>query len=200
MAPGIVGHIHQHIFCARLDMEVDGPNNTVVECDTRALPVDADNPYGNAFLIEEKPLRTELQAQRDVDFGKMRYWKIINPEATNWVGKPTGYKLEAGSPVRTFTHPDSPSGRRGRFIQHQLWVTPFDPDERFPAGDFVNQSNGEQGLPTWTRADRSWRTPTSCSGTVLACIICRGQRTIRCSPAWFAASSSCRPASSTRTR
>jgi primary-amine oxidase len=33
-------------------------------------------------------------------------------------------------------------------------VTPFNPDERFPAGDFVNQSKGEQGLPAWTRADR----------------------------------------------
>jgi len=38
VAPGIVGHIHQHVFCARLDMEVDGPANTVVECDTIVPP------------------------------------------------------------------------------------------------------------------------------------------------------------------
>ena len=36
VAPGILGHIHQHIFCARLDMDVDGSANTVVECDTIA--------------------------------------------------------------------------------------------------------------------------------------------------------------------
>ncbi|WP_428483405.1 primary-amine oxidase [Rhodopila sp.] len=154
VAPGVVGHIHQHIFCARLDMEVDGPNNTVVECDTRALPLGNDNPYGNAFLVEERPLRSEREAQRDFDFGKMRYWRIINPQVKNWVGRPTGFKLEAGSSVQPFTHPDSPSGRRGRFIQHQLWVTPFNADERFPAGEFVNQSNGEEGLPNWTRTDR----------------------------------------------
>jgi primary-amine oxidase len=154
VAPGIVGHIHQHIFCARLDMEVDGPSNTVVECDTRALPLGPENPYGNAFLIEERPLRSEAEAQRDFDFGKMRYWRIINPEATNWVGRPTGFKLEPGSSVQPYTHPDSPSGRRGRFIQHQLWVTAFDPEERYPAGEFVNQSKGEEGLPTWVRADR----------------------------------------------
>jgi primary-amine oxidase len=155
VAPGIVGHIHQHIFCARLDMEVDGPNNTVTECDTHALPIDSDNPHGNAFLMEERPLRSELEAQRDFDFGKMRYWRIINPEVKNWVGRPTGFKLEASSPVQPFTHPDSPSGRRGRFIQHQLWVTPCDAAERFPAGEFVNQSKGEEGLPTWTQANRS---------------------------------------------
>jgi primary-amine oxidase len=154
VAPGVVGHIHQHVFCARLDVEVDGPNNTVVECDTRALPVGPENPHGNAFLVEERPLRTELEAQRDFDFSKMRYWRVINPAAANWVGRPTGFKLEAASPVQPFTAPDSPSGRRGQFIRHQLWVTPFSAEERFPAGDFVNQSRGGEGLPAWTSADR----------------------------------------------
>lgn len=155
VAPGLVGHIHQHVFSARLDMEVDGPGNTVVECDTVAPPPGPDNPYGNAFHVEETVLKTELAARRDADFDRMRYWKVINPGARNWLGQPTGYKLEARSPVRPFTHPDSPSGRRSRFIQHQLWVTPFSPDERFPAGEFVNQSTGHDGLPAWTAKDRS---------------------------------------------
>lgn len=154
VAPGIVGHIHQHIFCARLDMEVDGDRNTVTECDTHALPPGPDNPYGNAFLMEERALTHELGAQRDADFGKSRYWRVINPNVTNWVGKPTAFKLEPMSAVQAYTNPDSPSGRRGRFIQHQLWVTAYDAEERYPAGDFVNQSQGEDGLPTWTKADR----------------------------------------------
>jgi primary-amine oxidase len=154
VAPGIVGHIHQHIFCARLDMEVDGPENTVVECDTLALPPSPDNPYGNAFYVEERPLTTELQARRNVDFAHMRYWKIVNPNRRNWVGMPTGYKLEPSSAVTPFTAPDSPSGRRGRFIRHQLWVTPFNPNERFPAGEFVNQSRGDDGVEVWTAQNR----------------------------------------------
>jgi primary-amine oxidase len=154
VAPGIVGHIHQHIFCARLDMEVDGPNNTVTECDTVIPPAGPENPYGNAFYVREIPLTTELKAQRNSDLSKMRYWRITNPNATNWVGTPTAYELEAASPVQPFTHPDSPSGKRGRFIQHQLWVTPFAADERFPAGEFVNQSTGNDGLPAWTASDR----------------------------------------------
>ena len=155
VAPGIVGHIHQHIFSARLDMEVDGPNNTVTECDTIALPVGPENPYGNAYYVQETALKTEGQAQRDFDFSKMRYWRITNPNTTNWVGKPTAYKLEARSAVHPYTHPDSPSGKRGRFIQHQLWVTPFDENERYPAGEFVNQSTGDDGLPAWTAKDRA---------------------------------------------
>ena len=85
----------------------------------------------------------------------MRYWKVINPGTRNWVGKPTGFKLESGSPVRAFIAPDSPSGRRARFVQHQLWVTPFDADERYPAGEFVNQSTGDDGIATWTAKDRA---------------------------------------------
>ena len=154
VAPGIVGHIHQHVFCARLDMEVDGGTNTVVECDTIAPSPGPENPYGNAFHVEERALSSELAARRDVDFAKMRYWKIINPAQRNWVGKPTAYKLEPVSAVAPFTHPGSPSGKRGRFIQHQLWVTPFDPEERFPAGEFVNQSDGTDSIETWTAADR----------------------------------------------
>ncbi len=154
VAPGIVGHIHQHLFSARLDVEIDGPTNTVVECDTIAPPPGPENPYGNAFLLEETVLPTEARAQRNVDFDRMRYWKVINRQAKNWLGRPTGYKLEARSPVKPFTHPNSPSGRRSRFIQHQLWVTPFDPAERFPAGEFVNQSTGDDGIATWTRKDR----------------------------------------------
>jgi primary-amine oxidase len=154
VAPGILGHIHQHIFCARLDMEVDGPNNTVVECDTIAPPMGPENPYGNAFFVQEQPLATEAAGKRNSDFSRMRYWKIVNPTKKNWVGTPTAYKLEAGSAVQPFTNPDSPSGRRGRFIEHQIWVTPFHPEERFPAGEFVNQSTGTDGLPRWTAQDR----------------------------------------------
>lgn len=154
VAPGIVGYIHQHIFCARLDMEVDGPTNTVLEVDTEALPAGPENPYGNAFFQAERPLKREREARRDVDFARMRYWKIVNPGKMNWVGKPTGYRLEVHSPVHPFTHPDSPSGRRGRFIKHQLWVTAYNPQERFPAGEFVNQSDGSDGLERWMSADR----------------------------------------------
>jgi hypothetical protein len=35
--------------------------------------------------------------QRDSDFSKMRYWRLINPGALNWVGKPAGFKLEASN-------------------------------------------------------------------------------------------------------
>ena len=160
VAPGVVGHIHQHVFNARLDMEVDGPNNTVVECDTIAPPTGPENPYGNAFFVEERVLKSEGEAQRDVDYDKMRYWKVINPDAKNWLGKPTGYRLEAKSPVRPFTQADSPSGRRSRFIQHQLWVTAFDAERALSGGRVrqpVDRPGGHRDLGCPEPADREHR-------------------------------------------
>ena len=56
MLPGVVGHIHQHIFCARLDMAVDGDENSFVECNTLAEAEGPGNPYGNAFYEEQTVL------------------------------------------------------------------------------------------------------------------------------------------------
>ena len=153
VSPGVVGQIHQHIFCARLDMSVDGDENAVVECDTFAEPVGPDNPYGNAFYVQETKLETEAGRPRNPD--TERYWKFINPNKTNHVGAPTGYKLEPRHSVRTFNDPSGPSSKRMGFVQNALWVTAHDPDERFPAGDFVNHSDGSDGVTAYTNNGRS---------------------------------------------
>ena len=44
---------------------------------------------------------------------------------------------------------------RAGFTNHHLWVTPYDPAERYPAGAYPNQHRGGAGLPDWTRADRA---------------------------------------------
>ena len=153
--PGVVGQIHQHLFCARLDMDVDGPGNSVVEYNVVVPPAGPENPYGNAFYEEATTLKTEKEACRRANPASMRYWKIVNPNVRNAVGKPTAYKLEATSPVTPYTDPESRSGRRGGFIRYHLWVTPYSPPERYPAGDYVNGSDGGLGLPRWIEADRA---------------------------------------------
>lgn len=59
VGPGVNAQIHQHMFCARLDVVVDGPSNSVAEVDFLPARVGEDNPYGNAFTIMSTPLRTE---------------------------------------------------------------------------------------------------------------------------------------------
>ena len=40
------------------------------------------------------------------------------------------------------------------FATKNLWVTPYDAAERWPAGVFPLQSDGGEGLPAWTAGDR----------------------------------------------
>jgi primary-amine oxidase len=156
VAPGLAGPNHQHLFSARLDLDVDGPTNRVYEVEAERVPTGPDNPWGNAFRQRATHLQHELEAQRDVDAATSRAWKIVNPGITNRVGQPVGYKLVPTMSTPTMlAAPDSSVGKRAGFARHNLWVTPYDAAERRAAGDYPNQHSGGDGLPQWTAADRS---------------------------------------------
>ena len=157
IAPGLAAPYHQHLFNVRLDMQVDGPDNEVYEVDAvpTGSPGSAENPWGNAFGTSVTLLESELAARRDVDASRSRSWRIANRSHRNAVGAPTAYKLLPGATPTLLADPTSSVGRRAAFAAHNLWVTPFDPEERRAAGDYPNQHHGHAGLPTWTAEDRS---------------------------------------------
>jgi primary-amine oxidase len=157
VAPGLAAPYHQHLFNVRLDVEVDGPDNAVFEVDAVGAgpPGTEANPWGNVFGTTTTLLETELAARRDVDPSRSRTWRIANRSARNGLGEPTAYKLLPVSTPTMLAHPESSVSKRAGFATHNLWVTPFDEDERRAAGDYPNQHAGGAGLPAWTAQDRS---------------------------------------------
>jgi primary-amine oxidase len=155
IAPGLAAPHHQHLFCVRLDMDVDGPINEVHEVDVVADSVGDENPLGNAFRPREMRLENERDAQRVVDPSRSRTWKIVNPTVQNSLGQSVAYKLVPGSTPTLLADPSSSVGRRAAFATRNLWVTPYEPSERRAAGPHPNQSSGTDGLPRWTAAGRS---------------------------------------------
>ena len=151
IAPGLTAPVHQHLFCARLDFDIDGPVNEVYEVDVAAHPSD----WHNAFAPVATRLETEQQARRVVDPAKGRYWKIVNPGVRNGLGEPVAYKLVPGPAPTLLAGPESSVARRAGFATRNLWVTPYAPEERRAAGSYPNQHAGGDGLPRWTAADRS---------------------------------------------
>lgn len=150
--PGVVGQNHQHIFIARLDMSVDGDRNTVKECDTATLPMGPENPYGNAFFLKETPIEVEGGRSRKPE--AERYWKIASDEKVNAMGTATAYKLAPVHSCTIFQDPNGPTGKRMGFCYSDLWVTAYDPEERYPAGEFVNNCDGTDGIDTWVKQER----------------------------------------------
>lgn len=154
VAPGLNAMAHQHFFNVRLDMSVDGEENSVYEVHTEPTPPGPENPHGNAFAPVRRLLRTELEARGTVDPLSARSWLVVNPSVRNRTGQLVGYRLVPGDNVARFAQPDSSFARRAGFTDHHLWVTPFDPSERYAAGDYPNQHPGGAGLPEWTVRDR----------------------------------------------
>ncbi len=154
VAPELNALNHQHIFCVRLDMSVDGEQNSVYEVNTEAIPPGPDNPHGNAFVAKKTLLASESEAQRLIAPFSARYWQISNPNVLNALGQPVSYKLLPGDNVLPFAHPDAPILKRARFMTKHLWATPYQPAERYPAGEYPNQHPGGEGLPKWTEGDR----------------------------------------------
>ena len=154
IGPRLAGVHHQHFLSFRLDMEVDGPRNTVYEIDTVPLPLGPENPYHNTFTTAVTPIADESSSGREVNSSAARHWRIANEGVENSVGEPPAYVLTPGATVSMMADERSMIARRAAFARKQLWVTSYDPTQRYPAGDYPAQSEPGLGVPDWIDANR----------------------------------------------
>ncbi|MCF6388531.1 primary-amine oxidase [Mycobacterium sp. MBM] len=146
---------HQHFLVARLDLDIDGTDNTVFMSESYAEPTGPDNPYGLSLVTRNVALRTEEEGKQDVDFSTQRAWKVVNTNVVNGLGTHPAYKLVPTGALPAMFDAQSPVLQRANVIGRALWVTPNHPQERWPAGEFVNQSVADTGLGEWTKANRT---------------------------------------------
>lgn len=154
LAPGVFAPVHQHLFCARLDVAVDGDRNRLVEVDAQRIPMGPDNPFGNAFSWSETPLATERQAQREADAAVARVWEVQSAERTNRVERPTAYQLVPAPGALLLADPASSVAARATFATKHLWATRYEQGQLWPAGRYPNAHRGGAGLPAYTAGDR----------------------------------------------
>jgi primary-amine oxidase len=145
---------HQHFFNVRLVPAIDGADNTVQQLDLSADPEGKENPFHNAFGVRVKTLKTESQAKAHLSLETGRTWRFINPNVKNHVGQHPGYKFFPGDNAIPFASKKAWWRTRAGFVDHHVWVTPGNDEERYAAGDYPNQSQGGDGLIKWTAADR----------------------------------------------
>ena len=68
---------HQHFFSFRLDLDVDGVANRLIEMNSAPAPAGPRNPYRGAFTMQETTLATERQAQRQLNLESSRRWMVV---------------------------------------------------------------------------------------------------------------------------
>jgi primary-amine oxidase len=140
---------HQHFVIAKLDLDVDGAENTVIEVDSIADPISDDNPLGLAMSTQNTVIESESQSARDFKWESQRTWKVLNPSKKNRHGSNTGYKLVPGAAIPALIDTSSPVYQRAPVIGHSVWVTAYDDSERWPAGDYPTQSSEDTGITRW---------------------------------------------------
>ena len=155
LEPGLWAPYHQHILCARLDLDIDGEKNSVLEVESFAHPQGEKNPYGGAYETRETLFSKEKESQRVIDPFSGRYWKIVNEQVKNHMDHPVGYKLIPGHTTFPLALPESTIGKKAAFMYKHLWVTKNNDSEKYPAGDYPFQHPGGAGLPEWTKANRN---------------------------------------------
>jgi len=155
VAPRLNAPYHQHFFNARLDLDIDGHANSATEINTHGLSHGPDNLHDNAFVAEVTPLARESEAQRSINPQTARFWRVVNPSRKNELGALVGYRLVPSESAVPYAQPGAAILKRAAFITRSLWVTPYDPKERYPSGEYPNQNPGNDGLTRWTQADRN---------------------------------------------
>ena len=145
---------HDHFFCFRIDLDVDGRENSFLleRLKTKRLP--EQSPRKSVWVVDSRVAETERQAKLRISLEKPALWRVINPASKGPLGYPASYQLKPGTNAISLLSPDDFPQRRAGFTDFHLWVTPYDPSERYAAGTYPNQSKGGDGLPSWTSNNR----------------------------------------------
>jgi len=156
VAPGTDGVDHDHYFSYRLDLDVDGVNNSfmVDKLVPYKLP---DTAMGRKWIWAMKPemLKTEGEAKLDVSIAHPAMWRFANEGVKNSLGQTTSFEIMPGETGISLLPSSEWPQKRAGFSEHNLWVTPYDPNERYVSGVYVMGSKGEDGLTEWVKKNRS---------------------------------------------
>jgi primary-amine oxidase len=154
VADNTVGVNHDHFFSYRLDMDVDGPSNSFM-ADRMVQKLLASDPMRKSIWIVEHTIAArEKDAIMDIHLERPSMWMFVNPDVKGPLGYPTGYEVMPGATAKSLLSPDDPPQKLGAFSEHQFWVTPYDPAQRYAAGTYPTSSKGTDGLAAWTQANR----------------------------------------------
>jgi primary-amine oxidase len=137
--PGLVGINHQHWFNVRIDFDIDGTDNAVME--TSLAGEGSGHAHGahGRLTVEQRVLGTAREARREMDHHAGRSWLISNPSSLRSTGRPAGYSVMAGENAATLFDPLREKDAVG-FTFHHLWVTPYRDGELYAAGRHPNQA------------------------------------------------------------
>ncbi|WP_171304542.1 primary-amine oxidase [Acinetobacter proteolyticus] len=152
----IVGTTHQHIYNFRLDMDIDGLENTLTHMNPFVMK-HQNSIRKSSMQIETSTISNEKNASERFDPSTIRL--ISNYKKENAMGNPVSYQI---IPFAGGTHPIAKGAnfstdewlfKRMNFMDKQIWVTKYNPNEKYPDGKYPNRSTHDTGLAQFINDD-----------------------------------------------
>jgi len=144
---------HTHTYNFRLDFDVDGTENTLIEENQYTINDREINPCGQAVSVVEKELKTEQKAIRDLNLESNRQWIVLNPNKTNYMGHEVGYEIVPLRNGFSKSADYSQLHKQFSFIKHHIHATRFHDNEQFAAGEFPILQDHDTGLGQYVKDD-----------------------------------------------
>jgi primary-amine oxidase len=145
---------HDHYVTYHLDLDVDGTNNSFVKNIITTRRNTAGTPRKSYWTVRREVAETEADAQVDVNAAPADLL-IVNPNKRTRMGNEVGYRVvPGGATAASVLDDDDYPQRRASYSKKQLWVTPYNRDEKWAPGLYADQSTGDDGLAAWSGRDR----------------------------------------------
>ncbi|XP_057956733.1 primary amine oxidase 1-like [Malania oleifera] len=157
IANNSVGVNHDHFFTYHLDLDIDGQENSFIQSKLQIQKVKKGwgttrrKSYWKTF---PEIVETEADAKFQIGLEPAELL-VVNPNQETLLGNQVGYQFMPGPSVTALMSDDDYPQIRAAYTKYQLWVTPYNESERWAAGFYVDRSQGDDGLTTWTSRNRS---------------------------------------------
>jgi primary-amine oxidase len=155
IAPGLVAPFHSHYFNFRLDLDIDGAANDFMRERLKQETLPKGSPRRSLYSVTHEMPAREKAARTRIDPNSPALYHFGNNNVESALGHHPGYMLmPTGSYVFPLLAADDPPVRRNAYLDHQLSVTPYAPEERYAGGRYAMMSDGKDTLAAWTARDR----------------------------------------------
>jgi primary-amine oxidase len=109
VAPNLTEVNHDHFLSLRLDVDIDGPANTLMRHRLMRQSLDRSGGRSSLWHVAEEPVVNEGPLGEEV-------WRIVNPNLINRLGQHPGYELRGGHAVVSLLARDDFPQRRAAFF------------------------------------------------------------------------------------
>jgi primary-amine oxidase len=142
---------HDHYLTFRIDMDVDGTGNRLVEDRFTVHKLTGEGPRKSLWQVDTRPIASEGPITTPLNAAQFR---VESADKTNKFGYHTSYQLIPGHADTSLLAKDDPIQLRAGFSSYTLWATAYAADEKYAAGLYPNENPDVDGLPKWVAAKR----------------------------------------------